>query len=238
MAGGLLGSMDSGWWPRGSSSFAAEVDGLFFLIAVIVGAWLLLCQAALFFFLWQASGRGGPGRLRGLQIETWSIVTLAVAVLACDLVVEAYGHPIWKLIVSAPRGNALVVQVQARQFVWEIRHPGADGRLATEDDIEVQNELHVPVGVPIELRLRSKDVIHSFFLPTVRLKQDVLPGVEIRRWFLPTRVGRFPLACAELCGFAHYRMGGALIVHDPESYQRWLAAGATAIGGLEQGVRR
>ncbi|GBD26864.1 Alternative cytochrome c oxidase subunit 2 [bacterium HR30] len=240
MDGFHLESMGSGWWPQASSSFAEEVDGLFLLIAITVGAWFVLCQVAMWFLLWRARRQRHPlGEVSGEpQRENWSIVSLGLAVLVCDLVIEAYGHPIWRRMVSEPPENALAVRVEARQFVWEIRHAGADGRLDTEDDLEVQNELHVPLGRPVELRLRSRDVIHSFFLPTARLKQDVLPGVEIRRWFVPTQVGRFPIACAELCGFAHYRMGGELIVHDEESYRHWLASGnALTDGGLGRGGR-
>lgn len=221
------------WWPEATSTFAGDVDRLFLLVAVIVGGWLVFCLAALVWYLQRGIRQRGvmQGPVVPSHAEVWGVAGLGLAVLVCDLAIEAYGHPIWRSIISGPPQNALVVQVAARQFVWDIRHPGMDRTLGTEDDIELQNELHVPVHQPVELRMRSRDVIHSFFVPTVRLKQDVLPGVETRRWFVPTRVGTFLLACAELCGFAHYRMGGLLVVHDEESYRRWLAGGGTTGGG-------
>ncbi|MCX8073784.1 MAG: hypothetical protein N3C12_15255 [Candidatus Binatia bacterium] len=219
--------LDARWslgWPETASSLAPRVDSLFLWIAVVVGVWFLLCELTLIVLLWRARARS---RQRSLPIpprgnEGWWIAALAAAVLACDLAIEAYGHSIWTgAVAGAPRG-ALPVRVEGRQFAWTVQHPGADEELGTADDVELQNELHVLVGKPVELRLRSVDVIHSFFLPSMRLKQDVVPGLEVRRWFLPTREGTFPLVCAELCGFAHFRMGGHIVVHDPAGYERWL----------------
>ena len=92
-----------------------------------------------------------------------------------------------------------------------------------DDDVELGNELHVPVNQNILVDLTSKDVLHSFFLPVVRLKQDVVPGRTIRAWFNATVPGRYELPCAELCGFGHYTMRGFLIVHSPEDYAKWVA---------------
>jgi cytochrome c oxidase subunit 2 len=213
-------------WPPAASSFAAEVDSLFVGIALVVGVWLLASEVALLVFAWRALRRTRSAMVTPSELERerrW-ILALAVSVLACDLAIEARGHGLWARIVAPTPLPALPILVEARQFAWLVHHPGRDGVLGTKDDIELQNEMHVPVGRPVEVRLRSRDVIHSFFLPAMRLKQDVLPGMEVRRWFVATRAGSFPLACAELCGFGHYRMAGQLVVHDPSSYEGWLGA--------------
>ncbi|NIT56629.1 MAG: hypothetical protein GWN00_10470 [Aliifodinibius sp.] len=84
------------------------------------------------------------------------------------------------------------------------------------------NELHLPVGKPAIIHLSSKDVIHSFFLPQMRVKQDAIPGIEVPIWFEPKETGEFEIACAQLCGLGHYRMRGYLIIHTPEEYEEWL----------------
>ena len=95
--------------------------------------------------------------------------------------------------------------------------------LGTADDFELRNQLHVVVNRPTVVMLRSEDVIHSFFVPAWRLKQDAVPGLGIRVWFQPTEVGQFELGCAELCGLGHYRMRAVVTVHTPEDYEQWLA---------------
>jgi cytochrome c oxidase subunit 2 len=112
--------------------------------------------------------------------------------------------------------------VTAKQFNWEMLYPGPDGQFGTADDLLLDNELHVPVNKVVRVTLKSKDVIHSFFLPHVRLKQDAVPGREIEAWFEATKLGRYEIPCAELCGFGHSGMKGWLTVHPPDEYQKWV----------------
>jgi len=211
-------------WPPATSTCAAEIDALFLMIALVVGRWMAATLAVLGWLLWKANGRGrGRVPFAAEAREILWIVVAAVGVFVSGLAIALRGQRLWELLVSAAPPNAWSSRGVARQFAWTVLHPGPDGELGTADDIELQNELHVPVGQAVEVRLRSRDVVHSFFLPTVRLKQDVLPGTEVRRWFVPTEVGTFPIACAELCGFGHYRMGGRLVVHAASDYREWLS---------------
>jgi cytochrome c oxidase subunit 2 len=114
------------------------------------------------------------------------------------------------------------VQVTAKQFNWEILYPGPDGKIGTADDLQMDNELHVPVGKVVRVTLKAKDVIHSFFLPNLRLKQDAVPGREIQAWFEATKPGRYEIPCAELCGFGHSGMLGHLTVHTADDYDKWV----------------
>ena len=114
------------------------------------------------------------------------------------------------------------VEVTAKQFNWEVVYPGPDGKFGTADDLKVENELNVPVGEVINIALKSKDVIHSFFVPVLRLKQDALPGRTIPVWFEATKAGEYEIPCAELCGFGHSGMKGFLIVRSKTDYAKWV----------------
>jgi cytochrome c oxidase subunit 2 len=113
------------------------------------------------------------------------------------------------------------VQVTAKQFNWEVLYPGPDGKFETDDDKMIENDLHVPVNEVVRVRLASKDVIHSFFVPQFRLKQDAVPGRVIEVWFQATKPGVYELPCAELCGFGHSGMLGHVTVQTAEDYKAW-----------------
>ncbi len=119
--------------------------------------------------------------------------------------------------------DAIAFGVKAKQFEWNVTYAGADGKLSTGDDFIVRNQLHVPVNKPVLVNLEAEDVIHSFFVPGFRLKQDAVPGLTMRVWFQATETGVHELACAELCGIGHYRMRAMVTVHTQEEYDAWMA---------------
>jgi cytochrome c oxidase subunit 2 len=119
--------------------------------------------------------------------------------------------------------NAFEVRARAEQFEWNITYPGSDGVLGTDDDFTVRNQLHVPVDEPVVVHLEAMDVIHSFFVPAFRVKQDAVPGMNTRLWFEANQTGEFELACAELCGLGHYRMRARVFVHSQDEFESWLA---------------
>ncbi len=115
----------------------------------------------------------------------------------------------------------LTVEVMAQQWAWNFRYPGPDGKFNTQDDIVTINEMHIPVGRPVLIKLQSKDVIHSFYLPNFRTKQDAVPGATTRLWFQATQPGEFDIGCAQHCGAFHYKMRGQLTTDTPENYAKW-----------------
>lgn len=117
--------------------------------------------------------------------------------------------------------HPLTVEVMAQQWAWNFRYAGPDGKFNTPDDIVTLNEMHAPVGKPVLLRMQSKDVIHSFYLPNFRTKQDAFPGTVSRLWFQATQPGDFDIGCAQHCGANHYKMRGLLTVDTPERYSDW-----------------
>lgn len=215
------------WFPQNVSTYGADVDGVFGMIFWIVGAWFVAAEVALLWFVVRYRRRRGQpaAYVRGdtrAQLA-WVLVPAAV-VLALDLAIDAASAPVWARIKEHIPTDATTVAATAKQFNWEFVYPGPDGRLETADDVTIDNELHVPAGRDVRVRLRSSDVIHSFFIPVARLKQDVLPGRTIDAWFNVTVPGRYELPCAELCGFGHYTMRGFLVVHAPDDFRAWEAS--------------
>jgi cytochrome c oxidase subunit II len=195
---------------------------------------------------------------RGVTSHRSTYLEVAVAVVEAVLLI-GFAIPLWASRVEAlpPENEALVVQVTGEQFAWNVHYPGADrifGRTdiklldlqsnplgldrsdpAAKDDITTVNQLYLPVNRPIIVRLRSKDVIHSFGVPEFRVKQDAIPGLTIPIWFIPnvttaemrTRLNnaefQYEIACAQLCGLGHYRMRGFVTVQTAEEFEKWLA---------------
>ena len=177
-----------------------------------------------------------------LEWRLMIITTLGVAAML------APGLVVWAQFVNVPP-EADVVEVVAQQWNWSYRLPGKDGKLGTvdarfvtdanpfgmnphdpngRDDLLVDSpELHVPLGRPVKLLLRSKDVLHNFTVAQIRVKMDLVPGLVTRVWFTPTRAGSYDLLCQELCGIAHYAMRGRMVVDEPAAFQTWLGRQAT-----------
>jgi len=113
------------------------------------------------------------------------------------------------------------LQINARQWAWDIRYAGIDGRFDSDDDIFRVSEIVLPQDRPVVFELAASDVIHSLYLPNFRIKQDAIPGRVVRGWFQPTRLGRYDIACAQHCGVHHFQMGGTLHVVSQQEFTRW-----------------
>jgi cytochrome c oxidase subunit II len=217
--------MDS-WFPHNISTFGANIDGVFNLIWYIVGVWFIAAELAIVYLVVRFRKREGQ-RAWYIRGETWRelswILVPAVVVLMLDLAIDAAGARVWDEVKTNPPKGDVHLEVTGSQFTWHIVYPGPDGILGNDDDFSVDNELHIPIGKDIRVTLKAKDVLHSFFLPNMRLKQDAVPGRSIEVWFNATETGNFELACAELCGFGHYTMRGQFIVHSADDYERWVA---------------
>jgi cytochrome c oxidase subunit 2 len=168
--------------------------------------------------------RSRPGRAAAYLHGHLGAEVIWTVVPALIVIWLAFGSQrVWSKIQGPPPAHQVELEVQAEQFAWNIRYPGPDGRLHTPDDLETINQLHLPVGQVVLIRLTSKDVIHSFFLPEFRLKRDAVPGFTGRVWLQATKTGNYEIVCAELCGSGHYRMRGFLTIDTPEAFQAWLA---------------
>lgn len=209
------------WLPEDVSTFGPNIDRLFYLIYYITGATFVLVTVTLLAFLVLYRHRDGRRAVythgnNALEI-TWTIIPALILVV---LAVMSKGQ--WDAIKKNAPPADVEVSVTAKQFNWEVRYAGPDGKFGTDDDYTVDNDVHVPVNKVVHVLLHSRDVIHSFFVPALRLKQDALPGREIVVWFEATKPGTYEIPCAELCGFGHSGMKGSLIVHDAAGYEAWL----------------
>jgi cytochrome c oxidase subunit 2 len=226
------------WWLpnapgdhlRVVSTFGREIDSLFLIILVITGVVFIGTQVVLvmaaYRFVDEKDAQGQPIRkadyFHGSQrLEViWTIIPAAILVF-----IALYQMGTWadiKFRSSAPKVPPLA-EITARQFQWVMRYPGPDGRLNTRDDLVVVNDLHFVKNKQALIYLKTSDVLHSFYLPHLRVKQDAVPGLTIPVWFDADTSGEYELVCAELCGWGHYKMRGRVTVHETESeFQRWV----------------
>src|SRR5262244_3298589 len=208
------------WLPEDVSTFGPQIDSLFYLIYYITAATFIIVTALMVLFLIMYRAREGQRATythgnTTLEI-VWTIVPAAILIVLSFMSVST-----WATVKRSAPESDFELQVTAKQFNWEVVYPGADRQFGTQDDLKFDNDLHVPVNKVVRIHLLANDVIHSFFLPNLRLKQDAVPGRNILVWFEATKPGKYELPCAELCGFGHSGMRGWLYVHTPEEYKAW-----------------
>ena len=210
------------WLPESVSTFGGDIDRIFYVILWITGIIFVLVEVTLLWFILRYRHRDGRSAVHihgNWRVEVvWTTIPFLIV-----LTLGAMSWGPWHEVKYADRvpPGALELAVHAKQFEWSVTYPGPDGRLNTPDDFDRRNQLHVPLGRPVLVHLSSEDVIHSFFLPQFRVKQDVVPGMDLSVWFQATEPGEFTLACAELCGVGHTRMKASVTVHAPGEYEAW-----------------
>lgn len=250
-----MGEAAYGWWlPVDISTHGGGVDHLmdvlhWFMLLLFVG-W------GIFFIYCLIRFRQRPGRravYQPVHAKASKYIEIAVVIFEAILLV-GFSMPAWARFKHdfPAEKDALVVRVVAEQFAWNVHYAGKDakfGRTAPQfisasnllgldpedpdgkDDINAINQLHFPVNKPVIVHLTSKDVIHSFKIPVMRLTQDVIPGTEIKVWFEANQTGKFDLACAQLCGLGHYRMQGVVSVDTPDEFAKWMGERESEVSG-------
>jgi len=217
------------WLPEDVSTDGPTIDGLFNFILFLTGVIFIGTSLALFWFLWKydAAKNAEPVKFthgsHSLEI-IWSILPAVTLLFIAIYQMNAWAHAKMDRPTMADGVTPLppVAAVTGRQFEWRIRYPGNDGQLYTGDDLFDVNELHVPMDEPVVLRIESEDVLHSFFLPNMRIKQDVVPGMRQHVWFEAIKEGQYDIVCAELCGWGHYKMKGRIHVEPRGDYEQYL----------------
>ena len=209
--------------PPSASTYAPAIDRMYYVILVITGVTFVLTEVTLIWFLFKYRHREGRKAEYIHGNVTAEVIWTAVPfVIVVGIGLASRG--VWASIKdpSTFPTDAMELRVLATQFEWHVTYPGVDGQIGTGDDFTVRNRMDVPVNRPVRVTLTSDDVIHSFWLRELRVKQDAVPGMEIPIWFQATETGEFPIGCAELCGTGHTRMRGTLTVHDAAGYESWL----------------
>jgi cytochrome c oxidase subunit 2 len=232
--------------PPVASRHGEGIDVMLVYLLATTGTLILIGHVILGYFILRFSRAAAPSsELPGGRAQRfWSVAPALLMTVVAEGGVLVLGIPVFDQITEAPPADALVVEVTGEQFTWNVRYPGPDGRFgrtdpaligvdnplgldpsdpASADDVHELALMYLPVNKPVHIRLRSKDVLHSFYLPYHRIKQDAVPGMTIDLWFVPTREGEFDIACAELCGFGHYQMRGFLHVVSDGEFQNWLS---------------
>ena len=239
--------------PLQASAHAAEIDQmialLHWLMAILLVGWGIFFIYTLIRF---RQSKNPKADYVGVTSHRSSYVEIAVVVVEAVLLI-GFAIPVWAVRVSdfPAEEDATVVHVIARQFEWHIVYPGADGRFGRRsndlitptnnigldrsdpdgaDDIYTVNQLNLPVDKPVLVYLSTLDVIHSFGLSSMRVKQDAMPGMEIPVWWVPTVTGEYEINCSQLCGLGHYRMRGFMNIQTEAEFQSWLDEEAALIG--------
>jgi len=231
--------------PVQASQHAAEIDQMTILVhwlmLVLFIGWGAFFIFVLFRFRKGANPRASYTGAKGKFAKSTEVI---VAIVEIVLLV-GYAIPAWATRVKAfPSENeAVVVRVVGEQFSWNIHYPGPDGKFgrtdlgkvtadnplgldrsdaAAKDDITTINQLYLPLNRPVLVHLSSKDVIHSFGLIEMRVKQDAIPGMSMPVWFVPSRLGEYEISCSQLCGLGHFRMRGFITVQNDADFQKWM----------------
>ncbi len=247
VAGSILFHALSPWWWTPIASNWAYIDTTLVITFWITGVVFAAVVLFMAYCVWRF--RHQPGRVaifdpenRRLELGLTIVTALGVAAML------APGLVVWKQFITVP-DDATDVEVFAQQWSWGFRLPGEDGRLGTsdarlvspdnpfginphdrfgQDDVVIASgDLHLPVGKPVKMVLRSIDVLHNFYVPEFRAKMDMVPGMVTYFWFTPTRTGEFEVLCAELCGVGHGFMRGYVQIVDETEYQAWLQGQTT-----------
>ena len=232
--------------PVAASTHAGEIDRMIVLVhwlmLVLFVGWGLYFLFVLFRFRRGASPKADYVGAKGKVAKSTEI---AVAVVEAVLLLF-YAIPAWATRVRAlpSESEAVIVRVSGEQFAWNVRYPGRDGKFGrtdvklvspdnplgldrtdpdAKDDITTINQLNLPVDRPVLVHLTSKDVIHSFGLYEMRVKQDAIPGLDIPVWFIPNRVGEYEITCSQLCGLGHFRMRGFVNIQSAADFSKWMA---------------
>ncbi|MBP86127.1 MAG: cytochrome c oxidase subunit II [Planctomycetaceae bacterium] len=230
--GGTLAFPADQWLPDDVSENGGVIDNLFMFILYLTGVIFIGTSIALFLFMWKfdAEKNAEPVKFthgsHTLEI-VWSILPAAallfIAIYQMNAWVDAKMKRPTEMIGRSEVPKRPLVEVTGRQFEWRLRYAGADGQIGTPDDLHAVNDLHIPVNQEVVITLKSQDVLHSFFLPNLRVKQDAVPGMKQFVWFQANEVGAFDIVCAELCGWGHYKMRGRLTVESQEDFDKWFA---------------
>ncbi len=212
-----------------ASTFSGDVDRLFLVITLIVGVWFLAAEAMFFWLIFRFRAKPGvPAQYvtgKEKHLKRWINIPHTL-ILVFDVIIIIAAIRVWVKIKQTMPPADRVVKVTAQQWAWTFDDPGPDGKLGTPDDVRTTDEMHVEVGKTYHFELESKDVVHSFFVPAFRLKQDADPGRTYTGWFKATKTGSYDILCAEICGIGHGVMGAKLVVDTPESFATWQQAHA------------
>jgi cytochrome c oxidase subunit 2 len=214
------------WVPQ-ASTYAADIDGVIWLIAVLVGFWFFVAEGVFLWLIVKFRVRAGEKAqyITGEEKKQMRFISWPhYLVLVCDVFIVVGAVRVWVEVKQElpSEAEAQHVRVVSQQWAWSFVHPGADAKLDTADDIRTVDELHIQVGQKYIYELEARDVLHSFSVPVFRLKQDAVPGRVITGWFEATKTGTHDIQCTEICGIGHGMMVARIVIESPEQHAAWI----------------
>ena len=218
------------WLPENYSESGKAIDELWYLVHYVCAFFFLLTGLLIGLVTWKCTGvnaRSAAFTKSSLKLEVvWTVIPAAILVALAFYQLNAWSAQRVQRPTIMVNGQKTerppLVKVIARQFGWTFVYAGEDSIFNTLDDISVENLMVVPVDESIVMELESKDVIHSFFVPKLRLKNDMVPGMIQFAWFKPTRTGELDIVCAELCGWGHYKMNARMKIVSRSEFDQWI----------------
>lgn len=251
VAAAVLFHFLSPWWLTPLASNWGQIDTTLMITLAITGAFFIAINLFVAYCLIRFRQRDGHRAAHdpeNKKLEGWLTGLTAVGIIA----MLAPGLFVYAAYIDPP-ADSLVFEAVGQQWQWRFRFPGQDGKLGVtdsrfvnaenplglapndphgQDDILILNsEVHLPVGKPIKVLLRSQDVLHDFYVPPFRARMNLVPGMVTHFWFTPTKTGRFEILCAQLCGVGHFNMRGYVVVEEPAAFQAWLSKQSTFAHG-------
>jgi cytochrome c oxidase subunit 2 len=217
--------------PETLSTYAADIDSVILLVAVLVGFWFFAAEGVFFWLIWRFRARPGVKSeyLEGHEkhVKKW-VTNPHYLILVCDIFIIVAAVRVWYDVKQRLPQADSTIRVIGQQWAWTFQHPGPDNELDTDDDIFTVDDLHVEVERTYHFILESRDVLHSFSVPVFRIKQDAIPGRAITGWFQATGTGEYDLQCAEICGIGHGVMAARIHIEDPDQHQAWIESASAA----------
>jgi len=213
------------WFPKDISAHGRVIDQLFMFILWLTGIIFVVTEGALFYFAWKYDHRANAEPVKFSHGSHTLEVVWTILPAVTLLFIAIYQMNAWADAKMRRPDIPVTAEITGRQFNWDVRYPGPDKKLHTQDDIiRVDGDIHFPSNEEVLLIIKSSDVLHSFFLPNMRMKQDVVPGMQQFMWFKatePTPRG-IDIVCAELCGWGHYKMKGRATFQPRGEFDAWL----------------
>jgi cytochrome c oxidase subunit II len=211
------------WFPKDISEHGRIIDQLFMFILWLTGIIFIATEGALFYFMWKYDARTNPEPAKFSHGSHTLEVVWTILPAVTLLFIAIYQMNAWADAKMRRPNIPVTAEITGRQFNWDVRYPGDDGKLHTQDDVvRVDGDIHFPSNEEVLLIIKSADVLHSFFLPNLRLKQDVVPGMTQYMWFKARENGAYDIVCAELCGWGHYKMKARATFQPRSEFEEWV----------------
>jgi len=210
------------WLPEDISVHGRVIDHLFMFILWLTGVVFVITEVILFWFMWKYDKDKNHEPVKYTHGSHSLEVVWTILPAATLLFIAIYQMDAWAASKMRVPNQPVLAEVVGRQFEWRLRYAGQDGQLYTPDDIFHVNDLHLPAEEEILLMINSEDVLHSFFLPNLRIKQDLVPGMQQYVWFKAQKPFIGDIVCAELCGWGHYKMKGRVTIEPRAEFEAWL----------------